>query len=348
MSFSEEQFIGKLNGLDETQESIVGASKWLLTLYKEAHVVAQSWSKYILMTTTNTRRKLLAIYLVNDVIQQAKHKRILQFGNEFGKVLPEVFSQVFPDLPQELQKKVKRVVHIWRQRQILSENVLAKIEDHIKKGKPTSTGSSNNADSKIEDITSLYQSLGKYTPSIKSTRLKFEKSLDALDPKSMVYPENFKTVTKIATSAKEILHKSIDMRRTLLKHLETLGEEQKKVLNSELDSISEIDLLLSLKDPSNVQTSSAVNDDVLPTYEQEIDSENSSEESDDDSKSKKRSSEDESDPQLKRVKVFASDDVMNSGYEPTAMLNTDAAAITPDEQNSITSSIQDLLSKLAN
>ncbi|AAS50285.1 AAL081Cp [Eremothecium gossypii ATCC 10895] len=346
MSFSEEQFIGKLNGLDETQESIVGASKWLLTLYKEAPVVAQSWAKYILMTSTNTRRKLLAIYLVNDVIQQAKHKRIFQFGNEFGRVLPNVLKQVFPELPQELQKKVQRVVAIWRQRQILSDNVLNNIERYLQGTGAGTTVAVGTINSRIDEACGLYRTLEKYAPNVKSTQLKFEKSLEALDPNSMVYVENFKTVTKIATAAKETVHKSVELRQKLIEQLEVLVAEQKTLLANELHIVSEVDVQLASKDPSAVQGTSAGDDNVLPTYEQELDSDNSSDDSDDESNLKKRSPHDDSDSQSKRPKLSRDED-MGGGYEPAVVAGTDASR-TPEDQNSITSSIQDLLSKLAN
>ncbi|AMD19198.1 HBR297Cp [Eremothecium sinecaudum] len=350
MSFSEEQFIGKLNGLDETQESIVGASKWLLTLYKEAHIVAQSWSKYVLMTSTNTRRKLLAIYLVNDVIQQAKHKRIVQFGNEFGKVLQEVFSKVFPDLPHELQKKVRRVVRIWRQRQILSEDVLVQIEAYMKEPEsPKAAAVERNSDSKLDEIVVLYKTVEKYSPSVSASRLKFEKSLEALDPNSIVFAENFKTVKKIATAAKETLNKSIELRKKLQQQLESLLGEQNCMIDNELEAISETDMLLASKDPSAVQNTSVTDENILPAYEPELDSDNSSDDgSDDNSRTKKRSSQDDSDSQSKRAKMLTEYDDAAGGYEPTIISNADTAAITPEEQSSITSSIQDLLSKLAN
>lgn len=46
----------------------------------------------------NTRRKLLAIYLTNHVVQQAKGKKIIQFQVAFGNVAAQVLRNVYPEI----------------------------------------------------------------------------------------------------------------------------------------------------------------------------------------------------------------------------------------------------------
>lgn len=107
MSFSASQFIGKLGTLEDSQESINSASKWLLSQYREADNVANTWKDYMLKDSVKARRKLLGIYLLNHVVQQAKSQKIDHFQKAFSNVVYEVIKNVYPQLHPEMQKKAK-------------------------------------------------------------------------------------------------------------------------------------------------------------------------------------------------------------------------------------------------
>lgn len=361
MTFSREQFVSKVQSLDETQDSIVNTSKWMLTLYKDADKVATAWTEYLHKSSISTKRKLLVVYLANDIVQQAKHRQVPNFDKSFGNVLPSALEKVYADFPTELRAKVKRVVGIWRQRKVLSESVLDEIDrrlDVAGKITPSSSTTAQRSKDKVDkrwgQLSSLYDNIEQNQKSGNTLRLRFDKSLEALDPNSVVYAENYNVISKIGSSVKESLTKSIDFRSTLIKELEKLITEQNALVNKEQDSINEIDSILVDKDPTTIAQSTNSNDaDLLPTYENSDDDDDDkhSSENEDEVANKKRSVSPEKQSDL------GSTSDKSSSEEPTMKkMKTDelkqeepTPSTSPSKSNTgaIASSIQDLLSRLA-
>lgn len=365
MSFSEDQFVSKLNSLEDSQESIASASKWLLSQYREAPQVAECWKNYMLKQSVNTRRKLLAIYLTNHVVQQAKGKKIGQFQIAFGNVAAQVLQAVYPDLPRDLKKKVKRVCNIWRDRGIFSKDVLDRIQTCL------------NAESlalepvalpaKLKVFADSYGQMSKIEPNARAMKTRFDKAVESLDPSSVVYEENLKTVTKIGQVAKGTMSQSINLRESCVEMLQELLNEEKRILDEERNTLGEIEMILLSKDPSNINQATS-DDNILPSYEagnddddDDEDDDSSSSHSDSDQaggesgavvKGLKRPSDRTANEELQNKKSKASSeeinqDILEEAYEPETLVTNQ------DEENlegatTVTSSIQDLLSKLAN
>ncbi|SCU87946.1 LADA_0E07206g1_1 [Lachancea dasiensis] len=355
MSFSEEQFTSKLNALDETQESIVNASKWLLTQYKEVDQIAHCWKRFVIRPSINTRRKFLAIYLANDVIQQAKHKRVGDFGTAFGKIMPEVLSEVYPELNQEMRRKVKRVVDIWKQRQVFSEPVIemvySKLREPSKGASRIEEAPSAKIAPELRQLASIFDQLTKSQGGISSTKTKFDSSLEALDPNSAVYSENYKTVQRIGQVAKDALQKSMVNRQQAIKELQKLLDFQNEQASQDQFMVGEIDEVLAAKDPQNSNPNGSLEAAMMPTYEETDESDSDAEKSDIEEQGKKRlpSTAGIENDNFKRQKSIISDagaenleTIEAELYEPTP------AEVAANSPVTVTSSIQDLLSKLAN
>lgn len=363
MSFSEDQFVSKLNTLEDTQESISSASKWLLSQYREAPRIAECWKNYMLKGGVNTRRKLLAIYLTNHVVQQAKGKKIVQFQIAFGRVAAQVLSNVYPELPRDLKQKVKRVCDIWRDRAIFSDEVLNDIRASLKV--EDSESATGEGPPKLNELIKLHQDIAKTEQSMNVVKLRFDKSIEALDPSSVVYEENLNTVTKIGHAATDTATKSMSYRKRCIENLTELLKEQQKLLDNEENLIEEVNMVLRSRDPSNFETN-VQDDNILPTYE----AGNDDDEDDDGDKSDSSSAEEDTktdehtstlakrsgdsllstadEPESKKLKNSSIERSAEAeeAYEPEAP----APSSTSDqgESTAVTSSIQDLLSKLAN
>ncbi|GAV56155.1 hypothetical protein ZYGR_0BA00610 [Zygosaccharomyces rouxii] len=364
MSFSEDQFVSKLNTLEDTQESISNASKWLLSQYKEAPRAAECWKNYMLKRGVNTRRKLLAIYLTNHVVQQAKGKKIIQFQIAFGNVAAQVLRNVYPELPKDLKQKVKRVCDIWRDRAIFSDEVLNDIRASLKV--EDSESATELSPPKLSELIKLHRDILKAEQSTNVMKLRFDKSIEALDPSSVVYEENLKTVTKIGQAATDTANKSMSYRKRCIENLTDLLKEQQTLLDNEENLIEEVNMILRSRDPSNFETT-AQDDNILPTYE--IGNDDDDEDDDGDKNSSSSSDEDTKndennailakregepplntadEPESKRLKSSSIEQSaeLEEAYEPEAPVpssNSDQG-----ESTAVTSSIQDLLSKLAN
>ncbi|QLQ80986.1 hypothetical protein HG537_0E03410 [Torulaspora globosa] len=355
MSFSAEQFLSRLASLEDSQESIGGASKWLLSQYREASQIAECWRNYMKKKSVNTRRKLLGIYLANHVVQQAKGRKIGQFQEEFGKVAADVIRDVYPELPRDLKKKVKRVADIWKEREIFSVQVLKEIQAIFE-----SEGSTVNEETvplELRKLVSSWGELSKVEQYKQTMRSRFDKAVESLDPSSVVYEENLKTVTRIGQSSKDASSQAIKMREARISALQELLREEEKVLDDERNAMSEIDIILQSKNPRDVNQISE-DQDLLPTYETGNDGDDDEESSDNDSSDEskdaisatKRQNEETSmdGVNVKRSKIASEDavGVSEEGYEPQ---NQSAGQTTEEYEGSpvVTSSIQDLLSKLA-
>jgi hypothetical protein len=64
-------------------------------------------------------------------MQNSLRKKVYDIVNEFEKVLPDAIKLIFMDMNKEEQKKVKRLVVVWRDRMILKEATLNAIDSFI-------------------------------------------------------------------------------------------------------------------------------------------------------------------------------------------------------------------------
>lgn len=130
MSFSPEVYRKKLQALQDTQESIVSISQWLLFHHRHSKELCDIWAQYILSEdpAIDLKKKLSLLYLCNDVVQQARHKRKPEFIEQFSKALPGVLHRVYPTINSSLQPKVDRLINVWDQRNIFEKNHISKMK----------------------------------------------------------------------------------------------------------------------------------------------------------------------------------------------------------------------------
>lgn len=315
MSFSASQFIGKLGTLEDSQESINSASKWLLSQYREADNVANTWKDYMLKDSVKARRKLLGIYLLNHVVQQAKSQKIDHFQKAFSNVVYEVIKNVYPQLHPEMQKKAKRVVDIWYDRGIFPKDILQKLRNSILeinktakldlesgKDKKTSSSRSGSIDKDrtklslelpdtIEQYAMLHKELRKLQQNAVSLKTRFDNSASELDPSSHVYEDNYNTVSKIANLAVDAVQKSMDTRQKAIDIIQSVLNAEKKQYEASQTMLTEINFSLMSKNPAKIQQ--IPEDNVLPTYTSGSNANDSSSDDDSDASDSSESSSDE-------------------------------------------------------
>ncbi|KAH3899180.1 uncharacterized protein SCODWIG_00716 [Saccharomycodes ludwigii] len=140
MSLRREDILHKLNVLNETQESIVKTSKWMIQQVINTSIsspntpglVSDTILEYLQNEKTNIRRKLLTIYLINDFAQYCKFKgstksqSLVQLMEILNKNIKSCFLQISDRLnsSQDIKAKVHRVVKIWKEREVFSSSVI--------------------------------------------------------------------------------------------------------------------------------------------------------------------------------------------------------------------------------
>ena len=106
MSYTDDALIGRLANLTGTQQSIqsnlcrvyiphvadfdIAISAWILFFSKYADKIANVWIQEL--QKTKDSRKLVFLYLANDVLQSARRKNDDHIVAAFSRVLPDAFG----------------------------------------------------------------------------------------------------------------------------------------------------------------------------------------------------------------------------------------------------------------
>lgn len=131
MSFSTASFAKKLAGLQETQDSIVTISQWVLFHHRHTEDIAKLWASFTVQKGQPLAKRLSLLYLCNDVVQQAKHKKKTEFLVSFSAVLPEVLNSVYGSLDHLIKAKVDRLINVWEQRNVFQSADIASFKKAV-------------------------------------------------------------------------------------------------------------------------------------------------------------------------------------------------------------------------
>lgn len=156
MSFSSEAFQKKLSVLQDTQESIVSISQWVLFHHRNSKDSARIWSEYLLnipvASSTSSAKRLSLLYLCNDVVQRARRKKKTEFIDEFAASLPSVLKNTYHTLDSSTKPKVDRLLSVWEERSVFSLPDIEKMKKGIQESKteaPTPTKPSVGGSARI-------------------------------------------------------------------------------------------------------------------------------------------------------------------------------------------------------
>lgn len=119
----ETSFRDKLSQLTESQDSIQTLSRWVHFHKAHAAEAAAVWAAETLRTQAEDRR-LLYIYLANDVIQNSRRKRT-PCADAFAAVLLRVLPVAYSSATPAVQLKIDRLLTIWEERLALSAETIA-------------------------------------------------------------------------------------------------------------------------------------------------------------------------------------------------------------------------------
>ncbi|KAH3685992.1 hypothetical protein WICPIJ_002991 [Wickerhamomyces pijperi] len=121
MSYSEETLRTKFDALEESQESIVNTSQWLLFHHRYHDRTVNAWNEYI--SQCDEKKKLPLLYIANEVIQQSRMKRRMDFVDSFAAILPETIKKCHEQVNDKVKEKMIKMVKVWRDRKIFSKDV---------------------------------------------------------------------------------------------------------------------------------------------------------------------------------------------------------------------------------
>ncbi|PIK47740.1 putative regulation of nuclear pre-mRNA domain-containing protein 1B [Apostichopus japonicus] len=125
-SFSPEALTAKLNSLNNTAQSIQTVSLWLIHHRKHAKIIVKVWFSHLMKAKPS--KKLIHIYLANDVVQNSK-KKGPEFNREFSGIIVAAYKHVYSNLPDEKTLiSMQRVLKVWSDRSVFKRDIIQKLK----------------------------------------------------------------------------------------------------------------------------------------------------------------------------------------------------------------------------
>ncbi|KAF7388899.1 hypothetical protein HZH66_010036 [Vespula vulgaris] len=122
--FTESALVKRLMDLNPSQQSIQTLSLWLIHHRKHHPTIVKVWFREMCKVKDN--RKLMFMYLANDVIQNSK-KKGPEFGKEFETVLPKAFEHM-KGFDEKTRERLNRLLQIWEERGVYDKAQIAEFK----------------------------------------------------------------------------------------------------------------------------------------------------------------------------------------------------------------------------
>ncbi|KAJ4290287.1 hypothetical protein N0V90_010503 [Kalmusia sp. IMI 367209] len=256
MAFTEDSLKAKLSSLNETQDSISSVGQWILFHRRHAEKIAHLWSQRVKDSTPN--KKLTLVYLANEIIQQSKIRKKDEFLKAFDPIIAGGTTSAYKGSPPEIQSKIRRVVDVWKQRQIFRPQIQDEIERSLEdidrsrsSRKPLgqlggSLFSGSSIPPELKPVEPLATALQKADlaakPAVVSANQDYEKLTDpnTTRPSPPMHAAALASLVKKLAVAENAVADSIKARQALVSGLEKLLETNRTKLDEEQAHIADL------------------------------------------------------------------------------------------------------------
>ncbi|EKD18847.1 uncharacterized protein L3040_004100 [Drepanopeziza brunnea f. sp. 'multigermtubi'] len=255
MAYNDDAVLAKLSALNETQESIVTVAQWVMFHRRHADRTGQLWLQRLKDSGSNKRLNL--IYLANEVAQQSKARRKDDFLIAFSPVIAEATACAYKGATNEVQQKLRRVVEVWRQRQIFEMPIQEAIEsriDELDKSRTNNkratgsifSGGASSVPNELAPLVGPQQTVSKLVLSTKtSVNAASAEYLKQADPNKTtlsapVHAARLNGVLKALANAEGAVAEGIKARKILIEGLEKILDTNRSLLASEELQLSEL------------------------------------------------------------------------------------------------------------
>ncbi|KAL2312671.1 RNA polymerase II transcription termination factor [Schizosaccharomyces pombe] len=248
MALTPDTVSSKLATLNETQESITGIAHWVMFHKRYADEIVQIWLEALYESSSN--KKLLLLYLLNEVVQQSRVKKISEYIDAVSPYVVNSVADAYASVPASIKTKIKYVFDVWCQRGIFSKEILLSLQERFNNAE--NSGHSNYypvGPPEWAPYTRLMTQTSLYAKSAHSTKTVVDALYKSYLEKQSDYSElldNYKKqLNKASESCKGNYQACIESRSTLITSLESLIEEQKKLLSEEEESLKSVESIIS-------------------------------------------------------------------------------------------------------
>ncbi|KAL5114363.1 hypothetical protein ACEQ8H_007753 [Pleosporales sp. CAS-2024a] len=254
MAFTEDSLKAKLSSLNETQEAISTVGQWILFHRRHAERIAHVWLQR--MKESSPNKKLVLIYLANEITQTSKMRKKEEFLRAFEPILADATQTAYKGSPTDTQNKIRRVVEVWRQRNIFNPAVQQDIEKRLgevdnsraprKQALGGSLFSSSSVPPELTSVAPLATTLQKaelnMKPAVAAANQDYEKHTAPGNtmPSPPMHAAGLAALVKKLAVAEGAVAESIKARQALVAGLEKLLETSKSKLAHEETQIVDL------------------------------------------------------------------------------------------------------------
>ncbi|KAI3297389.1 hypothetical protein DTO002I6_3141 [Penicillium roqueforti] len=251
MAFTDDAVKAKLSALNDTQESIVTVAQWVMFHRRHAERTGHIWLQKI--RDSPPPKRLNLIYLANEVAQQSKVRGKNDFLIALSPIIVDATSAAYKGSSNEYQQRIRRVVEVWRQRNVFDGVILDAVEariDELDKARPTNKKqtlggsffkdtSSGSSPSELQPLNPLQVALNKAVinshNSATTATSEFDKLHDPKTPKATlpVHAARLSSLLKTLANAENSLSEVIKSRRALIDGLEKILQTNRAELSKE-------------------------------------------------------------------------------------------------------------------
>ncbi|KAF3010791.1 hypothetical protein E8E13_007983 [Curvularia kusanoi] len=250
MAFPEDSLKAKLSSLNETQDSITQVGQWIL-FHSDLDLPSSFWRVWLQrMKESPPHKKLVLIYLANEIAQTSKMRKKEDFLKAYESIIAEATTIAYKGSSHEIQNKIRRVVEVWRSRQIFSQQAQQSIEKALNDvdssksvgRKPALGGSlfsSSSVPAELKPVAPLATSVEKADltskPAVATANQEYDKVTNPnyTIPSAPVHAAGLSTLVKKLAVAEGAVAESIKARQALIAGLENLLASNKSKLEQD-------------------------------------------------------------------------------------------------------------------
>lgn len=208
------------------------------------------------MKESTPNKKLVLIYLANEITQTSKMRKKEEFLRAFEPILAEATAIAYKGSPHETQGKIRRVVEVWRQRAIFNPSIQQEVEKRLNEvdssrttKKPALGGSLFSSSSIPTDLApvapqalALQKADLAAKPALATANQDYEKltNPNATVPSAPMHAAGLAALTKKLALAESAVADSLKARQALVAGLEKLLQTNKDKLLQEEELVEDL------------------------------------------------------------------------------------------------------------
>ncbi|KAI1172307.1 RNA polymerase II-binding domain-containing protein [Nemania sp. FL0916] len=256
MAYNDDAVLAKLSSMSETQDSIVSVAQWIMFYRRHADRTVQLWLQKL--KDTQSHKRLLLIYLANEVAQQSKVRRKEEFLVSFSPAVAEAVAVAYRGAPHDIQQRIRRVVDVWKERGVfegpIQQAVEARIAD-LDKARGTTTkaglggsifGSGASLPAELTALVAPQQNVSKMLlttkPALKSANTDYDSLMAAGStvPSAPVYAARLSGLLKTLAQAEGAVEQCVQARRVLVNELQKLLDTNRNALIADENELEHV------------------------------------------------------------------------------------------------------------